>query len=149
MIIDYQDELSHDATNDVSAQSLIGDADTAINGAKVKDGGAAGDWAAGCEVKGYIRIGTAVVGCTGGVKFDLVASANADLSAGTVLSTKTIATASLTANSLHYFPPPAPGTRKRYLGVIATPATTACTAGTFVFGLVPCGATPQNRVNSL
>jgi hypothetical protein len=150
MIGDYMDELTHDATNDVSLQSIVGTAGTAIVGGKVKDGGAAGDWGAGCEMQPVVRIGTAVAGASGGVQFDIVTADNALLTSNpVVLSTRTIATASLTANSLHRLPQLAPGTRKRHLGVKVTPLTSDSTAGTAMVGLQPCGSTPQNRVNNI
>lgn len=150
MITDYMDELTHDPTLDVSQQSIVGVAGTAIIGAKVKDGGAAGDWASGQILKPYLRCVAAAVGATGGIQVDIVTDTAPGLAtAPTVLSTKTIPTASLTANSLHSLPQLAPGTRKRYLGVKITPLATATTAGSVIVGFEPLDGTPQDRVNAL
>lgn len=148
---DYQDELTTTAGPPVtSTQSIVGNAATAINGGKVKDGGAAGDWGAGEPIKAWMRVTTAAVGATGGVQFDIVTSAASTLTSPTVLTTKTIATASLTINSLHYIGTLKPGTRLRYLGAQITPLATATTAGSVILFLTKgADSTPQDRVNSI
>jgi hypothetical protein len=151
MINDYADELTYTAGPPAtSKQSIVGVAGTAIIGGKVKDGGAAGDWGAGCDYDVYLRVPTALVGATGGIQVDVVTDTAPGLAtAPTVLATKTIPAASVTLNSLHYIGKIAAGTRKRYLGAKVTPLTTNSTAGEVIIGLKPCGAGPQNRVNSL
>lgn len=150
MINDYLDELTHDATNDRSNQSIVGTAGTAIVGAKVKGGGAAGDWGTGAILKPFLRCVDALVGATGGLQVDLVTADNEALTTNpVVLATRTIAAGSLLANTLHSLPLPAPGTRKAWFGVKLTPLTTNSTAGSVIVGLQPVDALPQDRVNAL
>lgn len=151
MINDYNDELTRDTTLDVSEQSFVGPAATAIIGGHVKDGGAAGDWATGDRKVPHVRITAALAGagCTG-VTVDVVCDTAADLvTAPTVLSTKTILAADAVINSIHAMPPLLPGTRKRYLGVKMTPNGAASTAGKMIVGLHRPGELPQNRVSTL
>lgn len=151
MLNDYMDEVTYDSTNKTSKQSVVGTAGTAIIGGKVKDGGAAGDWASGNAMKAVARTVDALVGATGGVQVDVVTDTAPGLATSpTVLATKTITAAQFTANALFEIGKLAPGTRKRYLGVKLTPLTTNSTAGSIIVWLVPDeDATPQNRVNSI
>ncbi len=151
MICDYSDELTYTAGPPAtSKQSIVGVAGTAIVGGRVKDGGAARDCAAGEPKAAYLRCVTAAVGATGGVQVDIVGADNALLTTNpVVLATKTIATAALTANSLHSLPLLAAGSQKRHLGVKITPLTTATTAGEVIVGLVPANARPQNSARAI
>lgn len=149
-ICDYADELTYDGTNKTSRQSIVGVAGAAIIGGRVKDGVAAKDWGAGEDRRAYLRCVDALVGASGGLQVDIVAADDGALVTNpTVLATKTIPAAQLTANSLHQLPRLAAGARKRRLGVKLTPLTTNSTAGSVVVGFLDKDGAPQDGVNWL
>jgi hypothetical protein len=150
MILDYEGELTYTAGPPaLSKQTLIGNADTAINGGRVLNAGGAKDWGSGEIKTPYVRVVTAVAGASGGVKFQIVSSAALNLGTPTVLSERTIPTASLLINTIHPLPPLMAGTSRQYLGVIMTPLTSNCTAGEVVVGFIGKDGRPQGHVGTL
>lgn len=151
MILDYRDELSRTAGPPAtSKQSIVGVAATPIVGGRVKDAGAARDWASGETKHTYVRTVDALVGATGGVQVDIVAADNEALTTNpVVLSTITILAAAFLANELHAMPALKAGSQKRYLGAKFTPLTTASTAGSLICGFTDKNGRPQNSANAI
>lgn len=151
MILDFNDELSYDASGKTSKQSIVGTAATAIIGGRYKDAGQARDWAAGETKHPYVRTVDALVGATGGVQVDIVGADNPGLTTNpVVLSTRTITAAEFVANKVYPLPPLTPGTKKRYLGAKFTPLTTNSTGGSLICGFrSKDGAPQQNGANTL
>jgi hypothetical protein len=150
MILDFDDQLTADSatTPTTSVQDFSGTSGTAIVGNKVKDGGAARNWGAGEELIPYVRVTVAGAGASGGFQIDIVTDSNSNCTTSpVVLSTKTIATSALTANSVHALPPLSPIAGKRYLGLKVTPLSSNSTAGSFIVGFRARNASPQNGVN--
>jgi hypothetical protein len=142
MFLDYDDELTTAAGQAVTAAAI---------GTKVKDAGAARDWAAGEPVAAYARVtGAAASNPTTSMTIDIVAADNAALTTNpVVLATTTVLAAALTANSVHALPLLKAGANKRYLGVKFTPNGGNATTGSFIAGLCPAEGRPQDGVNSL
>ncbi len=141
-VLDYDDEFTTKDGQAVTAAAI---------GTKPKDAGAAKDWGAGEPLVPYARVtGDAASNPLTSMTIDVIASSTADLT-GTpvVLSTTTVLTAALTANSLHKMPPLLPGSPRRYLGMKFTPNGGNATTGKYVGGLIEKNARPQDGVNYL
>lgn len=140
MILDYDDEFTTAAGQAVTATAI---------GTKVKDGGAAKDWGAGACIHPYFRItDDADSNPTTSMTVTIEGADDAALTTNAVvLSTVTVLVASLTADSLHYMPPLAPGSNKRYLGCRFTPVGGDATTGKYKVGLVDGCARVQDGVN--
>lgn len=150
-LIDYSDELTYTVGPPAtSKQSIVGAFGTAIVGGRVKDGGGAKDWGAGELIKVLIRVVTAVAGASGGVQFDVVGADNALLTTNpVVLATRTIPTASLLINTLFSIGVIGAGSKKRFLGVKATPLTSNSTTGEVIVWLAPPDSAPQDAANAV
>jgi hypothetical protein len=142
MITDYDDELTTSGGQAVTATAI---------GTKVKDAGQNRDWGAGEELAAYARVtGAAASNPTTSMTIDIIAADNAALTTNpVVLATITPLAAALTANSLHSVGILKPSGPKRYLGCKFTPNGGNATTGSFVCGIVPAAARPQDGVNTL
>ncbi len=76
-------------------------------------------------------------------QFDLIQSANADLSSATTLESRVIAASLLTAGSIHYVPIPPGAITARYIGANYT------VGGTTPSITVTCALMPQRDVDTL
>ena len=76
-------------------------------------------------------------------QFDLIQSANADLSSADTLESRVISYADLTAGAIHYVPVPPGSITKRYIGANYTLGGTTPTI------TVTCALMPQKDVDSL
>lgn len=127
MINDLQDEFTTTGSQVCTGAAAIG--------TKVKNAGAAKDWGAGELKVPFVRIDVASDVVTS-MKFDIIAADDAALTTNAVvLSTITVLTAALTADSLHAMPALLAGYERQYLGCKFTPAGGNGTVGTFICGL--------------
>jgi hypothetical protein len=151
MLLDYSDELSRTAGPPAtSKQSIVGNAAAAIVGGRVKNAGAARDWATGEAKFPYVRTVDALTGATGGVQVDIVVADDATLATNAVvLSTITIAQADFLANKLFAMPALKPGYKRQYCGAKFTPITTNSTAGSLICGFRSKDGSPQNAAHSI
>jgi len=142
MLLDQDNEFTTVGGQAVTAAAI---------GTRVEDGGQPVDWGSGEEIHPYARVtGTAASNPTTSMTIDIVGADNAALTTNpVVLSTVTVLTAALAANSLHRMPALLPGTSKRYLGAKFTPNGGNATTGAYVVGLVDRLGRPCDGVNCL
>ena len=128
MYLDMQTQLS-------ASQAISGNFGTAIPSTNTYDNGSAtADLGTGEPVYAYVQCDTTVVGGSGGVKIDLIQSANANLSSPDILAS--ITTAATPAAGTELMKLVVPPTTKRYIGFQYTPQTSNTTAGNFTAYLV-------------
>ncbi len=145
MILDYDNEFT------AAGGTVITNQNGAI-GAKTFASANAKDWGAGEAVIPYLRVtSTATINKCTSLQVDIIAADDASATNPIVLSTKTIAQASLTANSVHSLPALLPGTNKKVLLAKLTVAGTAADGGGKVIVGLTGGndARPQDGVNYL
>lgn len=137
MIVDQGDEFTTAGGEAFTA--------AALGTGNVFDAGNAVDWGAGEPLYPYVRVThDAAFNPTTSATFEIIAADNAALSSNPVtLSTRTVLTASLTADSLHQMPPLLSGSSKRYLGFKCTPNGGNATTGKLIAGLVDKNGRPQ------
>jgi hypothetical protein len=140
MLLDHDDEFTQNQGGyNSTLPNLLGQLVTAnANGGRVKDAGAARDWAAGELVVPFAKVtANAAANPTTSMTISIVGADTADLATNPVtLSTVTVLTAALIAGALIPMPPLTPGKSKRYLGCTFANAGGAPTTGAWVVGLV-------------
>jgi hypothetical protein len=128
MFLDQQLVLS-------DSQSVIGTAATAYPSTNAIDQRAAGsDLGSGEPLYLAVNVNTTVVGGSGGIKLDLIQSANSDLSSPDVLASVTTPATPIAGTVLWQIA--IPQTTKRYVGIQFTPLTSNTTAGAITAAMV-------------
>lgn len=134
MLFDFDDEMTSNISGTVPGQLVT----AAAIGGRVKDAGAARDWAAGEPVFAYFLVTKAAASNPGtSMTVDVIGADDALLTVNVaVLSTRTVPTAQLLAGAKFTMPALLSGSRRRFLGARFTPAGANPTQGAYTVGLI-------------